>query len=681
MSIHKYIDKICFAAALFALLICLLLINGEALGIPASTSVMGYELGLFDNTAVHTIDIQMDNWEDFLETCENEEYSPCAVIIDGEALRNVGIRAKGNTSLRNVSSMNSDRYSFKIEFDKYDNGKNYHGLDKLVLNNLIQDNTCMKDYLVYQMMGDFGVDAPLSSYVYITVNGEDWGLYLAVEGIEDAFLKRNYGSDSGALYKPDSMSMNGGGGNFGGMGAAPDDNGMKEEWPEPITLPELIEKLPEDSRLAVALKAMPEGTTFWTAWENLPDDLDFSTVIEELSGIEELSEMFHHGQNSQGGRGDRGGMGSDDIKLKYIDDDPDSYANIFDNAKTDITKADQARLIQSLKKLNACEDLDTIVNVEEVLRYFVVHNFVCNGDSYTGSIIHNYYLYEENSQLSMIPWDYNLAFGTFQRTDASSAVNAPIDTPVSGGATDDRPMLDWIFSDSAYINRYHQYFSKFLEQTDFAKLISETAAQIAPYLEKDPTKFCTVEEFETAVSALQTFCQLRAESVAEQLAGTIPATQDGQSADRTTLIDASQLQLSDMGTMDMGMGANRGGERSNSNGHGNTLKPGNLPAVAPLNARMTADTNTDPSTNTNSDPNTDTGSNPGGNPPSEPNSESQPPDQMRQQGEGRFNPQFNPGESPNNPDTQNNVQVTGILLAVSILCLAAGLIFAFRFKR
>ncbi len=65
----------------------------------------------------------------------------------------------------------------------------------------------MKDYLSYQMMGYFGVDAPLCSYVYLTVNGEDWGLYLAVE---ESFLKRNYGADYGELYKPDSQSLGGG---------------------------------------------------------------------------------------------------------------------------------------------------------------------------------------------------------------------------------------------------------------------------------------------------------------------------------------------------------------------------------------------------------------------------------------------------------------------------------------
>lgn len=71
----------------------------------------------------------------------------------------------------------------------------------------------MKDYLTYQLMAGFGVDAPLCSYVYITVNGEDWGLYLAVEGIEESFLQRNYGSDYGNLYKPDSTDFGGGRGN------------------------------------------------------------------------------------------------------------------------------------------------------------------------------------------------------------------------------------------------------------------------------------------------------------------------------------------------------------------------------------------------------------------------------------------------------------------------------------
>lgn len=56
--------------------------------------------------------------------------------------------------------MNSDRYSFKIEFDRYVNATSYHGL-----NNLFQDNSCMKDYLTYHFMGQFGVAAPLCSFL------------------------------------------------------------------------------------------------------------------------------------------------------------------------------------------------------------------------------------------------------------------------------------------------------------------------------------------------------------------------------------------------------------------------------------------------------------------------------------------------------------------------------------
>lgn len=216
MSTHKAIDKICCVVLAVTLALTILFMNAETLGIQKAEAVMGYETRLFDTARVHTIDIIMDDWDEFTAGCQSEEYSPCAVVIDGEAYKNVAIRGKGNTSLTQVAAYGNDRYSFKIEFDHYDSANTYYGLDKLCLNNIIQDNTYMKDYLCYRLMNEMGVASPLCSYVYITVNGEDWGLYLAVEGVEEAFLTRNYGADYGELYKPDSMSMGGGRGN--GMG-------------------------------------------------------------------------------------------------------------------------------------------------------------------------------------------------------------------------------------------------------------------------------------------------------------------------------------------------------------------------------------------------------------------------------------------------------------------------------
>lgn len=200
-----------------------------------------------------------------------------------------------------------------------------------------------------------------------------------------------------------------------------------------------------------------------------------------------------------------------------------------------------------------------------MIHYFVVHNFVLNFDSYTGSMIHNYYLYEADGVLSMIPWDYNLAFGGFQGAqDATALVNYPIDTPVSGGSVESRPMLAWIFASEEYTALYHQYFAEFLEtyfeSGYFSQMMEEVYGLIAPYVEQDPTKFCTYEEFEAGFETLETFCLLRAESIAGQLDGTIPATEEGQAADSTALIDASEIDVTAMGSMNAGGGmGGRGG--------------------------------------------------------------------------------------------------------------------------
>ena len=181
----------------------------------------------------------------------------------------------------------------------------------------------------------------------------------------------------------------------------------------------------------------------------------------------------------------------------------------------------------------------------------MAHVFVSNGDSYTGSMVHNYYLHEKDGKLSMIPWDYNLAFGSFQRSESSSTINASIDSPVSGGSTDDRPMVGWIFSDEGYTEMYHELFSEFLTKwfsdDEMVAMIKDTAEMLRPYVESDPTKFCTTDEFDKGVQALTGFVSLRSEAVSRQLDG------------NTEPVDTTGLNLSDMGSMNRGMGGGMAG--------------------------------------------------------------------------------------------------------------------------
>ncbi len=580
MSTSRYFDRVCAVVLALGVLLTVLFMNGSALGIQSADRAFGYESRLFDPSRVHSVDLVVDDWEDFLESCEDEEYVACAAVIDGESYKNVALRAKGNTSLSSVRAQNSNRFSFKLEFDHYNKNETYRGLDKLCLNNIIQDNTYMKDFLTYRLMAEFGVDAPLCSYVWITVNGEDWGLYLAVEGVEDSFLQRNYGSDGGELYKPDSMGMGGGRGNGREFDM---DAILQELFGEDLDISELSEeeireKLEEAAPPSSGgFSGMPGGGSFPGGPSGNPfasggaESFDPANGFAFPGGTEDFmppdtdrasddgSAPTERKGRFGGGPGGGFGMGSDDVKLRYIDDNPDSYSSVFGNAKTVLTEADKARLIASLRQLSEGTELSEVLDIERVLRYFVVHNFVVNGDSYTGGMIHNYYLHESNGRLSMIPWDYNLGFGTFQAGDATSSVNDPIDTPLSVGSGDNRPMADWIFASEGYTARYHELFAEFLDSFDLDAMIRETAALIASYVEKDPTKFCTYEEFETGVETLRQFCALRRESVLGQLDGTIPSTDEGQSAAPDTLVDASALTLSDLGSMGGGDGGFPGG--------------------------------------------------------------------------------------------------------------------------
>lgn len=246
--------------------------------------------------------------------------------------------------------------------------------------------------------------------------------------------------------------------------------------------------------------------------------------------------------------------------LRYSDDEPDSYSDIFDNDETDMDDGAEERVIAALKALSEGSPADAL-NTDEVIRYFAAHNLVLNYDSYTGSMLHNYYLYEQDGKLSMIPWDYNLAFGGFSggpgenMGDTTSLVNTGIDTPLSGATEESRPMWSWITSDESYLEQYHavldELLEKYFESGTFEAELGRMTSLLRPYVEKDPTAFYTVEQFDTAVDTLKQVCLLRAQSIRKQLDGTLCTQTSQQEADAR--VDASGLNLTAMG----GMGGDR----------------------------------------------------------------------------------------------------------------------------
>ena len=462
-----------------------------------------------DKNQIMDIQIIADEkeWADMLENATAEEYIPATVVINGTKIENVGIRPKGNSSLSTVAQDDTtDRFSFKIEFDHYITGQTWLGLDKIVVNNMQGDASYMKEYLSYDIMDYIGVDSPLYAFADILVNGESWGFYLAVESLDDSYAQRVYGNDHGDLYKPESMGMRGEG------------------------------KMNE----------------FINGDEN----------AEQAQNPAANNENQQNAAANPGGGG-MGGMSSGGVSLQYIDDDPSSYSAIFDNSVFDTTENDHNRVIKALENLSNGEDLENTVDVEAVLKYFAAHTVVVNLDSYVASMGHNYYLYEDDGQLTILPWDYNLALGGFQSGSASDIVNFPIDTPVSGVSLEDRPLLGKLLEVPEYKEMYHNYLQQIVDGYFNSGLFEQTVDSmntlISSHVEADPTAFYDYDAYQAAVIELKELGLLRAESIEGQLNGTIPSTSDGQKEDPSKLVDASGVDLSALGSMGGGAGRGAGG--------------------------------------------------------------------------------------------------------------------------
>jgi spore coat protein CotH len=532
----------------------------DSIGIQAQSLQSEYATKLFDKSKIISIDIKADedDWAKMLENAQQEEYISCDVTVNGTTFKSVGIRPKGNSSLSMVAGSDSDRFSFKFEFDHYIDGQTCFGLDKFVINNIQSDATYMKDYLSYDLMSYIGVASPLYAYTNVKVNGKDWGFYIAVESIEESFAERNFGSDYGKLYKPESMGMRGN----GVMNDFINNDNAKTKEDTNDT-----EKSRTKSDTNNKNSSAKTSDTLRTGNANNGGPGDFAGGMKNGFG--------------GGGPGGSSGGGSD---LKYTDDSVSSYSNIFDNEVFKSTESDYQRVITAIKNLNSGTDLEKYIDVDKTLRYFAANTVLVNLDSYFSSMKHNYYLYEKDGQLTMLPWDYNLAFGGFQSGSASSAVNFSIDTPVSGVEMSERPILAKLLEVDEYKAKYHEYLQQIVDGyfnsgvyentiTNIDKLISE-------YVKNDASAFYDFDQYNEAVQMIKEFGKLRAQSIQGQLDGTIPSTTEGQSGASDKLIDASSINLSVMGSQGgRGMGqlnANTKGtqKKSDSQKEGDTGQTG-----------------------------------------------------------------------------------------------------------
>lgn len=627
-----------------------------------------------------------DDWQYMLDNAQNEQFIMADVVVNEMKFQDVGIRPKGNSSLTQVAASGSDRYSFRLQFDEYIDDQTCFGLESFVLNNMIGDSTYMKEYVSYELMREAGVDTPYFGFANIRVNGEDWGLYLAVELYNDSYEQRVFGDTSGMLYNVKSMDM-------GGAGDQPQMNPGIKPWDQ-------IQNKQQDQRQDPSQDQQQNqpGNGFMNQPANWPDKWpgaetgDIHDLPESMGGgpVQGNGAMNGNFMKMGGGMNSRGSSGG---SLEYIDDNIESYSDIFDNVSGKGSESDYRRVIKALKALSEGEDLETYFNVDKILRYLAAHTFVVNLDSYSTSMAQNYYIYERDGRITILPWDYNLAWGGFQSRDAASVINFPIDTPVSGVEMSRRPLIEKLLSNTEYLERYHSYLQQlinnYFSDGKFEKHIKELDALISDYVKNDATAFCTYDQYKQAVSSFITLGNLRAESVQGQLNGTVPSTTDEQAANPDKLISAGNLNLSDLGTMMGGKndmrqdgwgrapGANFAAPPSGlgeMNGFGKMKQNSGEGKTAADKGSPSADTGETGQSSGNGE----TGQNDGGGAPAGNNGMPFPGfGMMRQRPQNTDTGNHAAGASPGLSIAAGNHIITG----VSLLVLAAALIFAARYRK
>jgi spore coat protein H len=434
---------------------------GSSVAFASSAGVKQEYESIFQGDRVIDVKVTIgeEDWDSILANPLEKEYKSVSVSVDGYELENVGFSTKGNLTLKAVASMeDSDRYSFRLKFDKYDKSQTLLGLDKMVLNNNYSDPSYLREYLHYEALREIGLDAPETVFVNLYINGELYGFYTGVEAVDDSYLERNFGEDydEGVLYDTEEKSY------------------LQYEEAE--------------------------------SYDTLTYDAGTKDDKASLKNfIRVLNEMPD---------GEKGGI-------------------------------------------------EDVLDVDSALKYTAANAVLGNYDSYNGHKGHNYMLYGDAAgKYTVIPWDMNMSFNGYSGgggggnrggapgqagVEASSqagaaaqsgapdghsaaeagqpwagvaegqtgagapesgaaasntnAVTASIDTPVLGISMESVPMINNLLEVPEYKTRYLGYVS---ELTDYLEgiedRITELADLVRPYVQEDPTKFYTMEQFEANVA-------------------------------------------------------------------------------------------------------------------------------------------------------------------------------------
>ncbi|WP_337980206.1 CotH kinase family protein [Lysinibacillus sp. JNUCC-52] len=525
------------------------------LGIETKNTEYSYETLVFNKSKVTTVDIEIpqEDWEDMLENAADEELKQANITINGKTIENVAIRTKGNLTLRSVVNSDSDRYSLKVDFDYYDDTQSLYGLKKLNLNNNYSDSTLMREYISYELMEKMGLPTPAHSYMYVTVNGEERGLYLGVEAVDETFLANNYGSNDGFLFKPDGVGsdlkyISDDIADYTGIGLKTNEDNIEDS-----KLTDMLDAINNggDIEQYIDVDEMLRYFAVNTALVNLDSyqgNMKHNYYLYENNGVFSIIPWDYNmsfGGFNVGGGG-MGGGNPNQMRGNTNKELPEGETD--ENA--DIPAVTQSQVGQA----NGEQAQGGQLNGEQP------QGGQPNGEQPQEGQLNGEQAQEGQPNANRDKGGFNMLNGMSGDLMADSAINFSVSTPVSGTTLEERPLLNALLSNETYRAKYEGYLEQlatnYLTEDYIQSITNNLAMLLTSYQEADPTKFTTTEQFLEGVSgdnSLPEFAKQRSASILKQLSGELvvetSATAQGNMAmpngDTNNEANGNQMQMPD----------------------------------------------------------------------------------------------------------------------------------------
>jgi len=174
-------------------------------------SQYAFPQSFYDINSIQTISITFtqSNWDYQLDTAKagNDGYIMAqSVSVNGVVFDSVGVKYKGNSTY----NPNQVKNPFHIELDTYKN-QDYQGYTDIKLSNAAKDPSFVREVLSYSILRQY-MDASLSNYANVSVNGNLIGLYVSSESVSKKFVNNHFFSNNNAFFKCNPIGGAGPGG-------------------------------------------------------------------------------------------------------------------------------------------------------------------------------------------------------------------------------------------------------------------------------------------------------------------------------------------------------------------------------------------------------------------------------------------------------------------------------------